>query len=113
MTRIQILERPCCGPGQGHKLAEFLREHACCGDTIEYINLEEDGAPTTALSGKVMSHILDGAALPLLVRDGVVVSTGSLPNLLDAVDLLDPTWSAAPRTSLPLHQTTSSGSGCC
>lgn len=113
MTRIQILERPCCGPGEGHRLAEFLSEHARHGDSIEYINLQDDDASVTTLSGAVMSRILDGDSLPLLVRDNVVVSAGSLPNFLDAVDMLDPAWSEAPRSSFPLDQITSSGSGCC
>lgn len=88
MTRlVQIFDRPCCGPSAASQLADFLRERVGTDVTVEYHNLQAGGGQQVKVPGALVGHLSGGGALPVVAVDGELVSTGTLPNLMDALDL--------------------------
>lgn len=89
MSRImQIFDRPCCGPSAASQMADFLRERVDAAEvSVEYHNLAEGGGQNVRVPGALVSHLTGGGALPVIAVDGELVATGTLPNLMDALDL--------------------------
>lgn len=116
---VQIFDRPCCGPSAASQLAEFLRDRVDGGEVdVEYHDLAQGGGPkgggrSVKVPGALVAHLTSGGALPVLAIDGALVATGTLPSLLDALDLAT---GRAPRPRVTLTAAgggDASGPDCC
>jgi hypothetical protein len=88
MRLVQIFDKPCCGPSAAEELATFLSTRVDAGGvTVEYHNLADGGAQQVKVPGALVGHLTGGGALPVIAVDGELVATGTLPNLMDALDL--------------------------
>jgi hypothetical protein len=91
-------------------MAEFLQTRV---DTdrvaVEYHNLAGDGAQQVKVPGALVAHLTSGGPLPVIAVDGKLVATGTLPNLMDALDLANGT---APRAVLTITAVRTNGSSC-
>jgi hypothetical protein len=108
---VQIFDRPCCGPSAAAQLADFLRGRVDADVTIDYHNLEDRTAQAVSVPSALVGHLTSGGALPVMAVDGVLVAAGTLPNLMDALDLA----SGKPaQAHLNIAIASASGSsGCC
>ena len=111
---VQIFDRSCCDPSAASQLADFLRERVD-GDAVEveYHDLAQGGGGNVKVPGALVAHLTSGGALPVIAVNGELVAAGTLPSLLDALDLAT---GRAPRTVVTL--TAGGGSdarspGCC
>jgi len=86
---VQIFDRPCCGgPSAAAQLADFLRERVDGGAVdVEYHDLAQGGGRNVKVPGALITHLTSGGPLPVIAVDGALVATGTLPSLLDALDL--------------------------
>jgi antitoxin component of MazEF toxin-antitoxin module len=111
MALIQFFDRPCCGPSPAIALKDFLATRANDAE-VEYHNLNDTGTQAVTVPASLIAHLTGGGALPVMVVDGTIVATGTLPNLMDALDLAQGRTPAAARTLLQVT-TTANGNGCC
>ena len=86
---IQIYDRVCSGPSDAKKLADFLSSKASESDNVEYYDLNDSDISDVIVPGYVVSHIANSKQLPILCVDGRIVAIGIMPNLLDAIDILN------------------------
>ena len=86
---VQIFDRPCCGgPSAAAQLADFLRERVDGGAVdVEYHDLTQGGGRNVKVPGALITHLTSGGSLPVIAVDGALVAAGTLPSLLDALDL--------------------------
>jgi len=86
---VQIFDRPCCGePSAAAQLADFLRERVDGGAVdVEYHDLTQGGKRNVRVPGALITHMTGGGPLPVIAVDGALVAAGTLPSLLDALDL--------------------------
>lgn len=84
---IQFFDRPCCGPSAAAGLADFLRRRLDPDTVIEVHNLNEGGSTEIKVPASVIAHLSDNGPLPVMAVDGHLVAAGTLPNLMDALDL--------------------------
>lgn len=69
-------------------MADFLRERVDIDQvSVEYHNLAEGGERHVHVPGTLVTHLSGGGSLPVIAVDGELVATGTLPNLMDALDL--------------------------
>ena len=118
MTRlVQIFDRPCCGPSAASQLADFLRERVGADVTVEYHDLAAGGSQQVRVPGALVGHLSGGGALPVLAVDGALVAAGTLPNLMDALDLAHGQPSRTVLTATATATATATGDqcapGCC
>jgi hypothetical protein len=112
---VQIFDRPCCGgPSAAAQLADSLRERVA-GDAveIEYHDLAQGGGRNVRVPGALIAHLTGGGPLPVIAVDGALVATGTLPSLLDALDLAN---GRSPRKVAKLAAAggnDTGGHGCC
>lgn len=86
-STIQFFDRPCCGPSAADGLADFLRERLEAGTVVEVHNLNDGGSTEITVPATVIAHLSGNGALPVMAVDGRLVAAGTLPNLMDALDL--------------------------
>jgi hypothetical protein len=111
MTNIvQLFDRPCCGPSAAATLADFLRGRTDDDVTVEYHNLNDTSGEPVSVPTTVIAHLRASGALPVMTVDGQIVAVGTLPNLMDALDLAAGRTATSAPTLLP---TDTPGSRCC
>lgn len=115
MRLVQIFDRPCCGSSAAEQLAEFLTTRVDSADVaVEYHNLAAGGGKQVNVPGALVTHLTGGGQLPVLAVDGDLVATGTLPNLMDALDLANGKPVSTVLTLIPLAASGEScGPGCC
>lgn len=75
----------CCGPARTGELADFLRRRCGWADVREF-DLADDSAQPPAPPEFIQLLVTQGdAALPILLLDGKVVSSGRVPNFLEVM----------------------------
>lgn len=107
---VQLFDRPCCGPSAATTLADFLRERIEDDVTVEYHNLNDTSGEPVSVPTTVIAHLSNSGALPVMTVDGQIVAVGTLPNLMDALDLATGHTTASAPTPLP---TATPGASCC
>ncbi|MBW4718727.1 arsenic metallochaperone ArsD family protein [Saccharothrix obliqua] len=108
---VQFFDRPCCGPSAASNLADFLRDRVGEGVAVEYHNLNSSGTEPVSVPSSVIGHLSSQGALPVMAVNGQIVAAGSMPNLMDALDLATGR-AEAPAGTLTLTLAPGS-SGCC
>lgn len=114
-TTIQFFDRPCCGPSAAVGLADFLRQRLDPDAVVEVHNLNEGGSTEINVPAAVIAHLSGNSALPVMAVDGRLVAAGTLPNLMDALDLATgkaPAQQDATR-SLPTIAPATANKNCC
>jgi len=92
LTKVFIYERngPCCGPNPSAALAAFLQRQF--EGQIEVRKFDFTAAKgSVPVSTSLLDLLRRGRAdvLPAMVVDGEVITTGQLPTLMDAVELIE------------------------
>jgi arsenite methyltransferase len=109
---VAIFEKNCCGPSPSTELAAFLQRKFGSSITLKIFDLGKPNGllpiPPSLLL-KIQSE--GGNCLPAMVVDGVVVAERSLPNLLDAVELVQTGQPNA--TSIVSATGANTGNRCC
>lgn len=114
MRLVQIFDRPCCGPSEAEKLADFLGTKVDTDQVaVEYHNLASGGDAQVKVPGALVAHLTGGGALPVVAVDGELVATGVLPNLMDALDLANGRPARTLLTMAPADSGEACGPGCC
>lgn len=91
MKSIELYERSggCCGPSASGSLVSFLQRKFKNEADIKVHDVGKPDAKLVVPPALVMAMAEQGeACLPAIVVDGRVVSTGRLPNFMEAVTLI-------------------------
>jgi len=88
MTQVVLLENNCCGTGFGN-LLHLLKGRFGDEVNIEVLNLARMDE-STIIPKEIREKIAtDGISfLPAIFVDGALVSYGAMPNLMDAIELI-------------------------
>jgi hypothetical protein len=116
MTRtVQFFDQPCCGPSAAASLSTFLAERVDGDVEVSYHNLNEPVAESVRVPASLVHHLTSGGTLPVMIVDGAISAAGTLPNLMDALDLATGRTRPARHSVLPMAApgTESARSGRC
>lgn len=112
MRKIYLFEEKCCATSDADSLASFLSRKFEGRAEVRTFDLSQ---PTglVPLPPKLFMKLQeqDSRVLPAMVVDSVVVTEGWLPNLMDAVELVE-SGAPAPAAMAPAPRP-SAASSCC